>query len=61
MGIGLQKCDHGADLVRAVALIPALLLGSLAGKWLNQRLPNRVFIRIICIFVGLMGLRLLLA
>ena len=45
----------------AVALIPALLLGSLAGKWLNQRLPNRVFIRIICIFVGLMGLRLLLA
>jgi anaerobic selenocysteine-containing dehydrogenase len=25
VGIGLQKCDHGADLVRAVALIPALL------------------------------------
>ncbi|MBM4428959.1 MAG: formate dehydrogenase [Chloroflexi bacterium] len=24
-GIGLQKCDHGADQVRAVALIPALL------------------------------------
>jgi uncharacterized protein len=44
----------------ALALIPALLLGSLAGKWVNQRLPNRVFIRLICIFVGLMGLRLVL-
>jgi anaerobic selenocysteine-containing dehydrogenase len=25
IGIGLQKCDHGADQVRAISLIPAIL------------------------------------
>lgn len=43
-----------------VALLPALFLGSISGKWLNQRISNRLFIRLVCVFVGLMGVRLVL-
>jgi uncharacterized protein len=47
-------------LMLSVALLPALFLGSIFGKCFNQRISNRLFIRLICIFVGLMGLRLVL-
>jgi uncharacterized membrane protein YfcA len=43
-----------------IALLPALFLGSISGKWLNWRISNRLFIRLICVFVGLMGIRLVL-
>jgi uncharacterized membrane protein YfcA len=47
-------------LMLSIALLPSLFLGSIAGKWLNRHIPNKLFIRLICIFVGLMGLRLVL-
>jgi len=47
-------------LMLCIALLPALFLGSISGKWLNQRISNKLFIRLICIFVGLMGIRLVL-
>lgn len=47
-------------LMLFLALLPALFLGSISGRWLNQRISNRLFIRLICVFVGLMGTRLVL-
>jgi uncharacterized membrane protein YfcA len=47
-------------LMLCVALLPALFLGSIFGKWVNQRISNKLFIRLICVFVGLMGIRLVL-
>jgi uncharacterized membrane protein YfcA len=48
-------------LLLSMALLPPLFLGSMGGKWLNQLIPNKLFIRLICVFVGLMGLRLITA
>ena len=42
-------------------LLPASLLGAFAGKWLNRRISNRLFTRLISIMIALMGLKLLLA
>jgi uncharacterized membrane protein YfcA len=47
-------------LLLSLTLIPTLILGSILGKWLNRRIPNRLFLRTICLFVGFMGLRLIL-
>ena len=47
-------------LMVSLALLPALLLGSICGKRLNQNIPHKLFIRLICIFVGLMGIWLVL-
>jgi uncharacterized protein len=47
-------------LMLCIALLPALFLGSISGKWVNQRISNKLFIRLICVFVGLMGIRLVL-
>jgi uncharacterized protein len=47
-------------LLLALALLPSLFAGSICGKWLNRRIPHKLFIRLICIFVGLMGIWLLL-
>ena len=47
-------------LMLCIALLPALFLGSVSGKWVNQRISNKLFIRLICVFVGLMGIRLVL-
>ena len=47
-------------LMLCIALLPALFLGSISGKWLNQRISNKLFIRLICVFVGLMGIWLVL-
>jgi len=48
-------------LFLSLSLLPALFLGSVCGKWFNRSIPHRLFIRLICIFVGLMGLRLITA
>ncbi len=45
-------------LVLSLVLVPALIFGSILGKRLNQRLPNKLFLRLISIFIALMGLRL---
>jgi len=42
----------------SLTLLPASLLGAVAGKWLNQRISNRRFSQVISIFIALMGLRL---
>ena len=48
-------------LMLSLALLPALFLGSIIGKWLNRRISHALFIRLICIFVGLMGVWLIIA
>jgi len=47
-------------LIFSLTLIPALLFGSLAGRSLNRRLSNRLFMRLISIFVAVMGIQLIL-
>jgi uncharacterized protein len=47
-------------LMLSIALLPALFLGSICGKRLNRRIPHGLFIRLTCIFVGLMGVWLVL-
>ena len=47
-------------LMLCIALLPALFLGAIVGKWLNQRISNKLFIRLICILVGWMGIWLVL-
>ncbi len=48
-------------LMLSLALLPALFLGSICGKCFNRSIPHTLFIRLICIFVGLMGIWLVLA
>jgi len=45
-------------LVLSLVLVPALFCGSILGKRLNQRLPNKLFLRLISLFIALMGIRL---
>jgi len=47
-------------LMLSLTLIPALFLGSIAGKWLNRKVSNKLFMRLICILVGAMGIKLIL-
>jgi uncharacterized membrane protein YfcA len=44
----------------SLTLIPALIIGSLAGKWLNRRISHKLFMRLVSIFVILVGVRLIL-
>jgi len=44
----------------SLALIPALIVGSSAGKWLNRHISNKLFLRLISIFVAVMGMKLIL-
>jgi uncharacterized protein len=46
-------------LLLSLVLVPALLVGSILGKRLNQRIPNKLFMRLISLFIALMGLRLI--
>jgi uncharacterized membrane protein YfcA len=48
-------------LMLSIALLPSLFLGSVSGKWLNRHIPHKLLIRLICIFIGLMGVRLITA
>ncbi len=47
-------------LILSMGLVPSLIFGSILGKKLNQRIPNRLFMRLISLFIALMGLRLIL-
>jgi uncharacterized membrane protein YfcA len=46
-------------LLFSFILIPALLLGAAIGKWLNRRISNQFFMKVICLFIAGIGLRLL--
>jgi hypothetical protein len=45
-------------LLLALVLVPALIFGSVLGKKLNRRIPNRLFLRLVSFFIALMGIRL---
>jgi len=45
-------------LAFSLVLMPALMIGSILGKKLNQRIPNKLFLRLISLFIALMGIRL---
>ena len=45
-------------LILSLVLMPALIIGSLLGKKLNQRIPHKLFLRLISIFIALTGIRL---
>jgi uncharacterized membrane protein YfcA len=45
-------------LILSLVLMPALIVGSILGKKLNQRIPNKLFLRLISLFIALMGIRL---
>lgn len=44
----------------SLTLVPALIFGSIAGKRLNLLIPNKLFIRLICILIAGMGIKLIL-
>jgi uncharacterized membrane protein YfcA len=44
----------------SLVMVPPLVAGAIAGKWLNRHLSNRLFLRLISVFVALMGIRLVL-
>jgi uncharacterized protein len=48
-------------LILSLFLVPALILGSILGKKLNQRIPNRLFMRLISLFIAIMGIRLIIS
>jgi uncharacterized membrane protein YfcA len=45
--------------ILSLILMPALIAGSILGKKLNQRIPNKLFMHLISIFITLMGIRLI--
>jgi hypothetical protein len=45
-------------LILSLVLVPALIFGSILGKRLNQRIPNKLFLGLISLFIALMGIRL---
>jgi len=47
-------------LILSLVLVPSLIIGSILGKRLNRKIPNRLFMRIVSLFIALMGLRLVL-
>jgi uncharacterized membrane protein YfcA len=48
-------------LILSLFLMPALIVGSILGKKLNQRIPNRLFMRLISLFIAIMGIRLIVS
>jgi uncharacterized protein len=46
-------------LVLSLLLVPAMMVGSLLGKWMNRRLSNKQFLRLISILIVLTGVKLL--
>jgi hypothetical protein len=45
-------------LLISLTLVPAMIFGSIAGKRLNRLIPNKLFLRLICILVTAMGIKL---
>ncbi len=56
VGLGLV---HAQTLLLGAALIPAIGVGLFAGRWLTDRLPQRVFDGLLLVFAGLAALRLI--
>ncbi len=56
VGLGLVHVD---TLLLGAALLPAIGAGLLAGRWLTQRLPQRVFDAFLTAFAGVAALRLI--
>lgn len=46
-------------LLFSLIFVPALLLGAIIGKWLNRQISNQFFMKVICLFIAAIGLRLL--
>lgn len=46
-------------LLFSLIFVPVLLLGAITGKWLNRRISNQFFMKVICLFIAGIGLRLL--
>ncbi len=47
-------------LLLSIPLIPALFAGSLLGRWFNRRISPKLFMRLLSIFLGVMGIKLIL-
>jgi len=47
-------------LLLSIPLIPALFAGSLLGRWFNRRISPKLFMRLLSIFLGAMGIKLIL-
>ena len=45
-------------LLISLTLVPAMIFGSIAGKRLNRLIPNKLFMRLICVLVAAMGIKL---
>ena len=56
-GLGLI---HGSSLALNAVLIPAILAGLVGGRWLIQRVPQRVFEGLVLAFAAIAAARLLL-
>jgi uncharacterized membrane protein YfcA len=56
VGLGLI---HGDSLLLNAVLAPAILVGLLTGRWLVQRIPQRLFDALLLIFAGVAALRLM--
>lgn len=52
---------HGSSLLLNAMLIPAIVVGLLAGRWLIARLPQRAFEGLLLVFAAAAAFRLLLA
>lgn len=46
-------------LINSLALVPSLMAGSIAGKWLNTRISNMLFMRLIPLIVAALGIKLI--
>ena len=42
----------------SLTLVPALICGSIAGKRLNRLIPNKLFLRLVCVLVAGIGIKL---
>ena len=56
IGLGLI---HGQTLLLNAVLIPAIVAGLLAGRWLTHHIPQRVFDQLLLAFAAIAALRLI--
>src|SRR5438105_121797 len=52
---------HGSSLVLNALLIPAIMVGLFAGRWLIGRIPQKVFESLLLTFAAVAALRLVLS